>query len=62
MTDQQAKETYFSRILLDSKNREFICDDQVKETYGKGYNYKDYCRNFHIILAFASVLLFQFLE
>lgn len=41
MTDQQAKETYFSRILLDSKNREFICDDRVKETYGKGYNYKD---------------------
>lgn len=41
MTDQQARETYISRVMLDSKDREFICTDLIKESHDKGYNYKD---------------------
>lgn len=41
MTDKQAKETYLSRIMLDSNNRVFRCDEEIKESHGKRYNYKD---------------------
>lgn len=38
MTEQQIRETYFSRVLLDCDSRLFYCDDEIKTTYTKGFN------------------------